>query len=487
MNFFVLMMILLSILSTVDAATYYVDQTHDSANDANAGTSEALPWKTLHRAVDGISTRESGGSGGPYTPVVAGDTVYVKNGTYADIVPASDITVSIKYNPVNTGTASAPIALRAYTPSSGPRHRPLVTRLLSSNPETNPVFGSWGRSYIIWDGISSGTGAYVRFNDCQGCVLENSLIERGPGSGSGNYDGVWIENSVEVIIRNNVVRNSYSIDNQSGNGSCIKLWNNQGVNIHHNDISRCQTGIYNKSGGLSNIFEYNYIFEILGTQNNPGIRIVNTYDLPSSDNVVRYNVIVSAQRGIYALDRLTRNLQIYNNTIYDVSAGVVADPAPSGSPSMRVYNNAIVRRDTTGSDQAHHVYNDWAHPDPDVPPDLLSNYSSFFGLSSAQARFAPYIGAGAIESLTQWQARGYDLTAIVADPLFVGPLTSPFPATVFKLQGGSPLVNAGRVGGVDGGAAVNIGAYPTGNETIGNGGIGSVYAPTCVGNCVIAK
>ena len=52
------------------AATYYVDQSHTKAADANAGT-EDLPFKTIQAAV---------------AKVKPGDTVYVKNGTYRETV-----------------------------------------------------------------------------------------------------------------------------------------------------------------------------------------------------------------------------------------------------------------------------------------------------------------------------------------------------------------------------------------------------------------
>jgi hypothetical protein len=51
-------------------AVYYVDRSHPQANDNNPGT-EALPWKTIQHAAD---------------VAVAGDTVYVKAGTYPERV-----------------------------------------------------------------------------------------------------------------------------------------------------------------------------------------------------------------------------------------------------------------------------------------------------------------------------------------------------------------------------------------------------------------
>jgi len=56
--------------ATAQAATYYVDKNHGGAGDGNSGA-ENSPWKTIQHAVDVVS---------------AGDTVYIKEGTYAERV-----------------------------------------------------------------------------------------------------------------------------------------------------------------------------------------------------------------------------------------------------------------------------------------------------------------------------------------------------------------------------------------------------------------
>ncbi|MCP4422988.1 MAG: hypothetical protein GY803_00705, partial [Chloroflexi bacterium] len=66
---------------------YYVNQNHPSANDANPG-SEALPWLTIQHAADTLQ---------------AGDTVYVRAGTYNEMV-----------EPANSGSAGIPIVYAAY-------------------------------------------------------------------------------------------------------------------------------------------------------------------------------------------------------------------------------------------------------------------------------------------------------------------------------------------------------------------------------------
>jgi hypothetical protein len=151
--------------------------------------------------------------------------------------------------------------------------------------------------------------------------------------------------------------------------------------------------------------------------------------------------------------------------MYNVSTGIMMDPLIAGTPSLFVYNNAIVRNNSTGGDKAHYYYNDWNHTDPDVPVDLLSDYSSFYGVSGPQIRLVP--ANGIVETLSQWQARGFDLHSITSDPLFVGPLTGTPSPGAFQLQPSSPLRNTGRIGGVASGAPVNIGAYLSDSDVIG--------------------
>ena len=69
-----------------EAAGYYIDTNNPSASDSNPGTA-SLPWKTITKANQTL---------------VAGDTVYVKAGTYTSYIA-----------PSHSGTASNPITYRA--------------------------------------------------------------------------------------------------------------------------------------------------------------------------------------------------------------------------------------------------------------------------------------------------------------------------------------------------------------------------------------
>ena len=74
-----------------EGAVYYVDTNNPVASDSNPGT-ESLPWKTISKA---------------NTTLVAGDTVYIKGGTYSGITGSA-------IDPVNTGTAGNIITYSSY-------------------------------------------------------------------------------------------------------------------------------------------------------------------------------------------------------------------------------------------------------------------------------------------------------------------------------------------------------------------------------------
>jgi len=73
------------------APGYYVDGSNPIASDSNPGT-EALPWKTIAKA---------------NRTLVAGDTVYIKGGTYSGITGPA-------VSPVNTGTPGNVITYTSY-------------------------------------------------------------------------------------------------------------------------------------------------------------------------------------------------------------------------------------------------------------------------------------------------------------------------------------------------------------------------------------
>jgi len=86
-----LLLIIFIFASPLHAIDYYVDQTHPNSSDQNTGSIDR-PWKTITKANQTL---------------IAGDTVYIKAGTYNSYI-----------NPENSGTPSNPITYKNYSSDS---------------------------------------------------------------------------------------------------------------------------------------------------------------------------------------------------------------------------------------------------------------------------------------------------------------------------------------------------------------------------------
>lgn len=109
-----------------------------------------------------------------------------------------------------------------------------------------------------------------------------------------------------------------------------------------------------------------------------------------------------------------------------------------------------------------------------LPTDagFLTDFNCFYGLTTLNLRFIDdSVADSPYTTLAAWQAHRSDLdpNSLGTDPLLIGPVSSSAPVTAFKLQASSPCKNAGRVGGVSGGAAVDMGAFLSSGDTIGPG------------------
>jgi len=145
------------IVGNPEAATYYIDGS--TGNDSNPGTI-ASPWKTIVKANSTLQ---------------AGDTVYLRAGTYASEF--------IQINPVNSGTSGNYITYQNYdseevTISGGrSRHADLISK-----------------SWIRIDGIKFYDCGYgwVRFDNTDNCVIQNCTFED-----SAAYSGIRMQNGCD--------------------------------------------------------------------------------------------------------------------------------------------------------------------------------------------------------------------------------------------------------------------------------------------------
>lgn len=451
------------------AATYYVDQNHPNCDDGGPGTSENTPWCTLHRAVDGIPSRERGGIAGSFAPIQAGDTVYVKNGTYVDVQHAQ----LGAYLPANSGTANAPIAFRAYTPPSGIRHKPVVSRPTGQTHTTN-VFSTSRRHYIIFDGFVLAPGTSVGVSG-EGHIVENLDVNYGrtPCDG-GNPAAIYLGGAQKSIVRFNRIRGA-TFDRSTGshcyppNAKGIYLISSHDNHVHNNEIFDAGQGIGIKRTSYNNIFELNFIRDV----QHDGIALGSTGCSPETaptcathSNIVRNNIVVRADVGVGAIavpGPTFFDNHIYNNTLFLVGSGIVIHAPGSTSLGLRHYNN-IIHLDLAGPGKHGHIVYVAG-----TPVDLVSDYSVFYTSRGLSGHFYPAAEFGPAYTLTQWRRipPGLDRNSQLVDPLVVGPLGATLLPAAFHLQPSSPARSAGRVHGLSSEAPINIGAYATGSEVIG--------------------
>lgn len=161
-------------LGAAHAATYYVAV---AGNNSNPGTEEQ-PWRSVAYAASHI---------------FAGDTIYVKNGTYIEEG------IWIK----RTGTASSPVKLLAY-----PGHSPVISfndsvslrknlRLLIQDPTGHKKAMAWItiEGFVLKNGVNG-----IRWYNCQSCTVRRNLIQDPYGSGilgTGGIDNVIDRNVVD--------------------------------------------------------------------------------------------------------------------------------------------------------------------------------------------------------------------------------------------------------------------------------------------------
>jgi parallel beta-helix repeat protein len=185
---------------------YYVSTT---GSDTNAGT-QAAPWRTLQKAAN---------------TVPAGATVLARGGTYAG------------FTMTRSGTASARITFTAYP------------------GETAVVDGKGLVSYTI-------RLASVKYVNITGLTVQGGFAEKHHGG------GIMVENSSNVEVRNNLVRENKAFGVRSQTSTY--------VTIDNNEITKNAVGVHIGNAGEGTYVTNNRIF-------NNDKMMVNTPDIKSDD------------------------------------------------------------------------------------------------------------------------------------------------------------------------------------------------------------
>ena len=408
------------------ATDYFVDQQHPAAADSNPGT-EAAPWASLAQAAR--------------APLQPGDTVYVKAGTYT-------VDGGVWNQPainVPSGAPGAPVTFKSL---------PAHAAVLRAAGEGAPI-GVYGNSHVVVDGftiVDPGPKGIAVFGHesapVQDVVIQNNQISGASVGGTDNTEGVRIEHAENVVVRNNRISNVHNGGNSS-NASAVKTYLTRNVTIENNEFSDVVAGVKEKEGSQFLTVRNNRMASckvglMLNNQNNAVV-----------ENVRFYQNIVQCDSGYDTESEspTIREVYVYNNTFagYDSKAAQGSEHIES----LYVYNNIFYRAAGEAAMADFFTRKDGVAEVQRLDFNLWNNEPKVIvGLYKSNTTYS---------TLQAWQAAtGLSAHDGLGDPLFVDAA-----AGDFHLAAGSPAAGAGRVDGVETGAPVDAGAYPTGQEIIG--------------------
>ena len=269
--------------------TYYVTT---NGNDDDPGT-EAQPWRTIQKAADTL---------------VAGDTVYIKAGTYQERVV-----------PQNSGSVGNYIVYAAH-----PGHTVTIDGAGIALPQGwGGLFDVSGKSYIKISGLR--------------------IMNAGPDL---NSTGILVDESSHIIIEGNYTYNTVS--------SGIGVWSSSDITIDGNEVElACNDGEQESItvAGTDNFEVKNNQVHHGGPGTN-GAEGIDVKDGSSNGKVFNNHVHDMNRVGIYvdAWDKHTYNIEVFGNVVHDNAADGFAVASEMGGllENIKIYNNIVYNNKWNG-------------------------------------------------------------------------------------------------------------------------------------------
>jgi hypothetical protein len=428
-------------------------------SDTNPGT-EAQPWLTIKKAADTL---------------VAGDTVYIKAGTYQERVV-----------PNNSGSSGNYITYAAYTgdtvniDGSG----------ISLSLDMDGLFVVENKSYITISGLSIKN---ARPND--------------------NNNGIYVDSSSYIIIENNYIYNTVS--------SGIGIWNSDHITVDGNEVELvCNNGEQECiTVSTTDTFEIknNHVHHSgPGTIGGEGI---DAKDGSSNGKIYKNHVHHINRLGIYidSWDKNTYNIEAYQNVVYECADDGFTLAAESGGllENIKIYNNIAYNNLYNGINISENGEAIYSHPmkniyvvnntfynngdstwgggvlieNPDAEDVVIrNNIFSQNGFAQIQVEASVTnltIDYNLIDGYRGYATETYGTDYVTGDPLFVS-ISGVLPD--FHLQQNSPAIDKGSSSDApaddyDGnvrpyGAGYDIGAYEYGSDTASTTSTVSGYTTT---------
>ena len=261
---------------TPTGTTYYLDNTHGSASDSNAGTSASAPWLTMSKAL---------------TTLTAGDMV-IGDGTY---------THGDTCRPVNSGTLGNPVIYRAKTPRSF------------------IVDGENAHDGFRLDDTTAETISYTVFD---GLEIKNILGRQGvDGNSTGGTGGVFTkDNNISIHVLNCYI---HDLDCESGtNAGGVRFDKQTGGVIYNTIIHTVRVGGIESNNAASvhgyganeAILAFNKVYDSYHGFDTKNSLTVNDWKVIHNDvavtggDAIYVNVIGSGQPAVASI-----NGEIYGN------------------------------------------------------------------------------------------------------------------------------------------------------------------------------
>ncbi len=400
----VFILLFLIAVSSGRAATYYVDQNHPSASDSNPGT-ENLPWLTIQHAAD---------------VVVAGDTVYVKEGVYNERVV-----------PQNSGEPGRKIVFKAL-----PRRSVTMWGFYTVNCNYLRIEGFNITTDTSLTGWTEGPGVFIRSDYVE--VVDNYFFY--PDSlGRVAIIGYWgLPYSKGCYIANNKIYRA-----KMG----IVVYGDNWL-IENNEIERLVNygsgdSDYSRFFGDSIIFRNNYFHGTLLSEiadaHVDGFQTFNNNGEYVNNVIIEGNIVESFHQGVIAQNNIEpitiSNITIKNNVFIGGDIGGSWGAVFHNVPDVYIYNNVFANllyhgvgiRDSSSAVVKNNIFynagsNYWA--------DTTSTVEGGYNILNTGVP--------------------YDSLDILADPLFINPGNFLGPDSIpftdddgFALQDSSPAIDAG--------------------------------------------
>jgi hypothetical protein len=396
-------------------STYYVATTGDDNHSGSA----AAPWRTIQKAANTL---------------VAGDTVYIRAGTYAERV-----------QPQNSGSGGAYITFSA---DSGA----VVTIDGSGISIPNGLDGLIsiaGKSYIKISNLRviNSQGAGIRVDSASGTPSSNIVIQ-------GNYthntvsSGIGVWNSNHITVDGNQVE----LANNDGSQENLTIATTDTFEIMYNHVhdggpgTNGGEGIDIKDGSSNGLVHHNQVDHIV---NRVGILVdawdKHEYNIEIYQNLIHHNANYGMSIGSEA-GGLLETIKVYNNLIYS-NYGYGITIRPDGSSlhhpvkDVTIINNTFANNGPVWGGGMYII-------NPEVQNLILRN-----NLLSQNLEFQIVVDAvvpanqvtidhNLIDGYRGYPGETYGTTYVTGNPKFTNPASNDF-----HLQFGSPAIDTGSLTG----------------------------------------